>query len=422
MKRFIMSGALLVSTVAFATDFEDHVNISSNLTVGGTISGNGGGITNLNGAAIASGTVGSAALASNAVQQHHIASGAVGAQQLASNAVQGTAISSGAVGTTQLASGAVTSNKLAGGSIGLSQMHLPSVDSRYLVKSGDTWTGAEDGGNGVSTNWLLVEGKSLRGPYGGGLSVTKSGTPDEDWTHLTILDADQSGNELKLSYGSTEFWRTFNLGGVVAWSQSVLNLGIEAYPSYYDSDNLASLYMANLAGGSRIDAGFTWNHGVFANLYNSPMTLLNFGASIAAVSGDSAGGFHAEELQGSVLAARLESGSTLTAHGCAWNPVFCLVRLQNGADATIIPGGTAAAVLYSPSGEANLITGGGTLSVGNSITNTHSYAMAFGDGVTTIEDNAVHARKFFANGHEVATLTYIPKQGDISMGSFTNSP
>ena len=128
----------LADTNAFYLD--GFVGIGTNnpttaLTVNGTVSatsfaGGGAGLTGLNGATIASGSITSSQLAN----------GSVGNSQLAANAVQAANITSGAVGGVQLASAAVTSAKIADGTIAPADLNVPGFATTFWQANGNSGT------------------------------------------------------------------------------------------------------------------------------------------------------------------------------------------------------------------------------------------------------------------------------------------
>jgi hypothetical protein len=81
---------------------------------------------------IAPGAVGTAQLATSAVQNTNIGSGAVTAAKIASGAVVGSHIAAGAVGSGQLANGAVISGKIAAAAVGSNEIGSGAVGSDEL--------------------------------------------------------------------------------------------------------------------------------------------------------------------------------------------------------------------------------------------------------------------------------------------------
>jgi len=75
-------------------------------------------------------------------------------------------------------------------------------------------------------------------------------------------------------------------------------------------------------------------------------------------------------------------------------------------------------------GEYQFTSGSGSYSFGSNISNLYEYAYVFGYGLKSHETNSLVARRIWEGDEPLdqkyARLDYIPPQGDISMGSYTN--
>jgi len=75
-------------------------------------------------------------------------------------------------------------------------------------------------------------------------------------------------------------------------------------------------------------------------------------------------------------------------------------------------------------GEYEFTSGSGSYSFGSNISNVHEYAYVFGFGLQSHETNSLVARRIWEGDvpldQKYARLEYVPPQGDISMGSYTN--
>ena len=127
--------------------------------------------------------IGSAQLAPNAVQTSHIldgtivsldlADGTIAVGDIADGAITSPKIFDGTILTADLADGAVTSAKIldgtiasadvANGTLTLTDLSLASVDTRYVLKAGDTMTGKLTASGGIATSSItnIVAGLSL---------------------------------------------------------------------------------------------------------------------------------------------------------------------------------------------------------------------------------------------------------------------
>ena len=80
---------------------------------------------------------------------------------------------------------------------------------------------------------------------------------------------------------------------------------------------------------------------------------------------------------------------------------------------------------YLKIGDYQRTTGNGSFSWGANNSNIYDYAYAMGYGVDTYETNSLNARRIWENGEALdqkyAQLEYVPPQGDLSMGSYTNT-
>lgn len=264
-----------------------------------------------------------------------------------------------------------------------------------------------------------VVAPAIRAPLSGTLLLENASSGD--WSHLNVLDMDGEGNRYVMQGGGGP--NSLNLGVVKLWSGSTLDLG-----TY---DNTPMLMVANLAHNATFQALCTWdniwvgningydssNALAYAEYTGTTLGLLSvLGGSRVTLSGNEA----------SLIGLRLEDHSWAHCDG-AGGPVLLVGRAGRRSEVQVVPGGTAAVVVHQPWGQTTLVGAAGTLTVGASLTNTHLYAAVLGAGVSSVETNAVHARKFIATedvtvgGRPVATLTYIPPQGDIPMGCYTNA-
>lgn len=120
-----------------------------------TLSGDGGGVTNLDGAKIVSGTVGNAQLAANAVQMANLAAGAVGSNQLATGAAVanlnasgqsgishgGVILSADPVAASLITAGFIKIGQTSIGELWSAQASLGAPSPRYYHSA--VWTGRE---------------------------------------------------------------------------------------------------------------------------------------------------------------------------------------------------------------------------------------------------------------------------------------
>lgn len=96
--------------------------------------GDGSSLTNV--AGVATGSIDTAKLASDAVDSTKILSGAVGTSKIAAAAVSGEKLADGAVGTAKLAAAAVTAPKLADGAVETAKLAADSVTFAKLARNG----------------------------------------------------------------------------------------------------------------------------------------------------------------------------------------------------------------------------------------------------------------------------------------------
>lgn len=271
----------------------------------------------------------------------------------------------------------------------------------------------------------LVSAPAIRAPFDPNLVVIDSGSLSDDWSHLNVLHMGGTATTNVIASGGGP--NSMNLGIVKLWSGATFDIG-----TY---DNVPMLAIANVANRGTLKASCTWDNILLGSINgygastasNTEAIVQYMGTSLGLLSVQKGCRLYTDFVEAGIVAGRLDEYSRLYAYS-AFKPLLCVAYLNNRADAQIQTAGAAAVILNCPNGEKNLITGAGTLSVGCSITNTHAYAMAFGARIRTTETNAVHARKFIATedmtvaGRPVATLTFIPRQGDIGMGSYTNAP
>lgn len=271
----------------------------------------------------------------------------------------------------------------------------------------------------------LVSAPAIRAPFDPSLVVVDSGSLSDDWSHLNVLH--MGGTATTNIVHAAGGPNSMNLGIVKLWNGATFDIGTH--------DNVPMLAIANVANRGTLKASCTWNNILLGSVNgwgsstasNTEAIVQYMGTSLGLLSVQGGSRLYTDFVEAGIVAGRLEEYSRLYAYS-NFKPLLCVAYLNNRADAQIQTDGAAGAILNCPNGEKNLITGAGTLSVGRSITNTHAYAMAFGSGIRTLETNAVHARKFIAAedmtvaGRPVATLTFIPRQGDIGMGSYTNAP
>lgn len=264
-----------------------------------------------------------------------------------------------------------------------------------------------------------VVAPSLRAPFSGALLLEN--TPSGDWSHLNVLDMDGESNRYVMMGGGGP--NSLNLGVVKLWGGSTLDIG-----TY---DNSPMLMVANVANGGMFQTVCTWNN-IWAGSINgwgssNALAYAEFtGTTLGLLSllGGSRATFTWNEA--SLIGLRLEDHSWVHCDGAS-GPVLLVGRARHHSEVQVVPGGTAAVVVHQPGGEKSLVGAAGTLTVGASLTNTHLYATVLGRGLSSVEANAVHARKFIATeditvgGRPVATLTYVPPQGDIPMGCYTNA-
>jgi hypothetical protein len=276
-----------------------------------------------------------------------------------------------------------------------------------------------------STAGKLMSAPAMRAPYASTLVVVTNASLSDDWSHLNVLDMNGSANTNRTSNSAGK--NSCNMGIVKLWSSSTVDL--QTY------DNGPMLAIANVANGAKLRTASTWDNVLVGGINgyqaaagsNTEAVIQYTGTSLGLLSVQKGCRAYTDYIEGAIVASRLDEYSRLYTKS-GFKPLFCVSYLNNKANAHIETTGAAGAILHCPSGENNLITGNGTLSVGSTITNTHAYAMAFGARIQTTETNAVHARKFIATedmtvaGRPVATLTYVPAQGDLSMGDFTAGP
>jgi len=189
-------------------------NLTLSGTTTGTFSGDGSGLTNLSGASLAAGSVGSTQLAANAVTSSNIAAGAVDSAQLAPGAA---AANLGASGQAGVVSGGVllslTENAalVAAGyvKIGTALLSTGAPGGRYEHTA--VWTGSEmivwGGFNGVSGGYL--NDGARYNPVGNTWTpVTTSGAPSGRIYHTAVW----TGSEMIVWGGSNNSGGYFNDG------------------------------------------------------------------------------------------------------------------------------------------------------------------------------------------------------------------
>jgi len=166
-------------------------NLTLSGTTTGTFSGDGSGLTNLSGASLAAGSVGSTQLAANAVTSSNIAAGAVDSAQLAPGAA---AANLGASGQAGVVSGGVllslTENAalVAAGyvNIGTALLSTGAPGARYshtAVWTGSemiVWGGSNNGGN------FLNDGARYNPTNNTWTPVTTSGAPSGRYGHTAV--------------------------------------------------------------------------------------------------------------------------------------------------------------------------------------------------------------------------------------------
>jgi hypothetical protein len=107
--------------------------------------------------------IGSAQLAPNAVQSSHILDGTIVSLDLADGTIATGDIADGAITSPKILDGTISSADVANGTLTLTDLSLASVDSRYVLKAGDTMTGKLTASGGIATSSItnIVAGLSL---------------------------------------------------------------------------------------------------------------------------------------------------------------------------------------------------------------------------------------------------------------------
>ena len=128
----------------------ERLTVAGNVVATGSVSaaafvGNGAGLTDIGSSALATGAVGSTALASNAVDSSKIAAGAVQSSDLATFAVTSNKILWGEVHSEALADGAITASKIANGAVGTAALANDAVDSSKIAPNAVGPTELNDG-------------------------------------------------------------------------------------------------------------------------------------------------------------------------------------------------------------------------------------------------------------------------------------